>query len=338
MTSNPSPAVRESLDKARTALKAAFGSVLPDRIVLLGGGISGAYPYRADLGDRSYLVRVEGEASPLRNPFQYDSMWIASEPGIAPKVHFIDQQNGVAVMDFVTEKPLSEFPGGASAVAEAVGELLGRISRTQPFPHFIDYPEMVGRLWWWVCQTGLFADGVLNTASERLSDIRRSYIWEGDLGSCHNDPVPGNMLYDGARLWSVDWESAYLNDPLVDLSIAIDNFVQTSDLETLLLKGWKQHRPASIDPKRLEQVRCLTRLYYAGVFFSAAAAAGIRGDEDATPPTISDIKKGMSAGKISAGSPEVMCALGKLYLDSFITGNIAPPVTVFSDLKTTRTS
>lgn len=150
-------------------------------------------------------------------------MWIASEAGIAPKAHFIDTDARVAIMDFVEETPLSQYPGGAAALAEAVGELLGRIKNVKRFPRFIDYREMVWRLWRWVCRTGVFADGVLAPYSERLDSIRRSYTWDnGHLTSSHNDPVPRNILFDGSRLWCIDWESAYLNDPLVDLSITLD--------------------------------------------------------------------------------------------------------------------
>ena len=302
-------------------------------MALLGGGISGAYPYRVDVGSRSYLVRVEGAASPLRNPYQYESMWIASEAGIAPKVHFIDSESRVAVMDFVDEKPLSEFPGGSPALAEAVGELLGRVGKTKLFPRFIDYPEMVGRLWRWVCQTGLFAEGILNAASDRLAIIRHSYVWDDGLTSSHNDPVPGNILYDGSRLWCIDWESAYLNDPLVDLAIALDNFAPTPDLENLLVRNWQKSRTENFLPERLAQVRSLTRLYYAGVFFSAAAAAGIAGDDDASAPSIQEVKDNIRSGFAAPRSPIVMNSLGKLYLDAFMTGKVAPPVTVFADQK-----
>ena len=127
-------------------------------------------------------------------------------------------------------------------MAEEIGGLLGRLGNTPHFPRFIDYPELVARLWSWVCQTGLFAQGVLDAASDRFAAIRQSYVWETDLASSHNDPVPGNILFDGARLWCIDWESAYLNDPFVDLSIALDNFAQTPALETLLVRSWQRQR------------------------------------------------------------------------------------------------
>jgi thiamine kinase-like enzyme len=40
--------------------------------------------------------------------------------------------------------------------------------------------------------------------------------------SSHNDSIPSNILFDGDRLWLIDWESAYRNDPLVDVAIVLD--------------------------------------------------------------------------------------------------------------------
>jgi hypothetical protein len=37
----------------------------------LTGGASGALTFRVAVGDRRYLLRIEGPASPLRNPYQY---------------------------------------------------------------------------------------------------------------------------------------------------------------------------------------------------------------------------------------------------------------------------
>jgi len=47
------------------------------------GGASGALTFRVERGGRRYLLRMEGQASPLRNPHQYLSMHIAAEAGIA---------------------------------------------------------------------------------------------------------------------------------------------------------------------------------------------------------------------------------------------------------------
>jgi aminoglycoside phosphotransferase (APT) family kinase protein len=71
-----------------------------------------------------------------------------------------------------------------------------------------------------VCRTGLFAPGVLDAYTEHLARIREIYVWDSEKSvSSHNDPLPNNILFDGERLWMIDWESAYRNDPLVDVAI-----------------------------------------------------------------------------------------------------------------------
>ena len=82
-------------------------------------------------------------------------------------------------------------------------------------------------------------------------------------GSSHNDPVPRNVLFDGERLWLIDWESAYRNDPLVDVAIALDSFTSSADLESVLLKAWLGRASGDGLYTRLAFVRALTRLYYA---------------------------------------------------------------------------
>ncbi len=171
---------REAIE---AAVAAAFGRVEIETVRPVGGGASGAFPFRVDLRGRRYLVRLEGPASPLRNPHQYQSMRIAAEAGIAPRLHHVDEAARVAVMDFIDEQPLRAFPGGAAPLAQAAGELLARLQVTSLFPRFVDYPDIVGRLWAWVCSTGLFAPGVLSPHSDRLERIREGYVWDvAELG------------------------------------------------------------------------------------------------------------------------------------------------------------
>lgn len=313
-------------ETVRSALSAAFGSAHINAITPITGGASGAFPFRAEIAGRSYVVRVEGPASPLRNPHQYVSMRIASEGGIAPKIYYIDEAARIAVMDFIEKKPLSAFPGGPAALAQAMGEMLRHVQTMPSFPPFVEYPDIVGRLWAWVCQTGLFAPGVLDLYTERLASIREAYTWEPTkLVSSHNDPVPSNILFDGKRLWLIDWESAYNNDPLVDVAVTLDNLASSPELEKLLLKAWFGRVPDDALYARLALIRALTRLYYTGVLLSASAAtSGALADNDLSAPALPEFRDAIRTGQLKPGSPEVKHILGKMYLSSFFTG-VAPP-------------
>src|ERR1700743_1734764 len=175
-------------EAAREALKHAFGTRPVQAVELVGGGITTALVLKIQVSDRSYLLRVEGEPSPLRNPHQYEAMRIAAEAGIAPKIHHLDAASRVVIMDFIEPRPLRDFPGGHLGLAQALGDLLKQLQTTPTFPHFVDYPDIVARLFAHVRRTGLFADGLLDRHVERLERISQSYTAGLQrLVSSHND-------------------------------------------------------------------------------------------------------------------------------------------------------
>jgi aminoglycoside phosphotransferase (APT) family kinase protein len=316
----------EHRETAHAALVAAFGASRIDAIAPVTGGASGASTFRVETGGRRYLLRIEGQPSPLRNPHQYISMRIAGQAGIAPRLHHVDETTRIAVMDFIEQQPLERYPGGPRALVQALGEMLGRVQATPPFPRFVEYPDIVARLWAHVCRTGLFASGVLDAPTEHLTHIRETYLWDSANSlSSHNDPLPPNILFDGKRLWMIDWESAYRNDPLVDVAIMLDSFAASPELENVLLQAWLG-RPADNDlHDRLAQVRALTRLYYAGVLFSASATAPRAApDTDLAAPTLAAFREAIRNGQLKPGATETKHVLGKMYLSSFLTG-MRPP-------------
>jgi Ser/Thr protein kinase RdoA (MazF antagonist) len=145
------------------------------------------------------------------------------------------------------------------------------------------------------------------------------------LVSSHNDSIPSNILFDGERLWLIDWESAYCNDRLVDVAIALDNLARSRELENVLLEAWLGRSPDESLRARLEVVRALTRLYYAGVLLSASAAASwLSGDLDPSAPTVADFEEAIRTGWLKPGAPETKHILGKMFLDSFFSGVLPP--------------
>jgi aminoglycoside phosphotransferase (APT) family kinase protein len=313
----------EQRENVRSALVAAFGSDFVGAVTPVTGGITTASTFRIESGGRHYLLRVEGEPSPLRNPHQYVSMRIATEAGIAPAIHYVDEAARIVVIDFVEKQPLKTFPGGPRALAQALGELFSRVQATPVFPYYVNYADIVARLFAHVRRTGLFAAGVLDAHVERLELLREAYdAGSTRLVSSHNDPTPNNILFDGERLWLIDWESACRNDPLVDAAIVSDHFARSQELEDVLLAAWFGRAP---DEARLATVRALTRLYYAGVMLSASAAASwVKNDTDLSAPTPQQFRLAIDEGRLKRGTAQTMHILGKMFLASFLTG-VAPP-------------
>ena len=185
-------------------------------------------------------------------------------------------------------------------------------------PSFTPYPEIVALLFAHVRRTRVIADGLLDPHVKQLARIRTRTPW-GTQVSAHNDLNPRNILFDGARLWLIDWEQAYCNDPLVDVAIALDNFAATPELEDILLRAALDETP---DSTRLADIRALTRLYYAGVLLSAVATMPGPSQND-----LSALTRGQFlAGAAASGTRDTLLALGRLFLASFLDGRPVPPL------------
>jgi aminoglycoside phosphotransferase (APT) family kinase protein len=312
----------------RAALTAVLGAAPIDTIKPVSAGISAGMLLRVESRARSYLVRIEGPRSPLRYPHQYESMRIAAEAGIAPRVHYIDEANGIAVMDFVEERPLRSYPGGRVALVIALGALLRRLNQMPAFPPFIGYPEIVARLFAHVRRTGLFVTGLLDRHAEHLEHIRAEYDWEAERSvSCHNDLYARNILFDGNRLWLIDWESAYPNDPLVDVAILLDNVATSSEEQNALLGAWLGRAADDARQARLTQARAFSRLYYAGVLLSRSARyPRPTPDTDLAAPTLTEFETAIRQGRHERGTLETVHVMGKMYLNGFLTDAAVPPL------------
>ena len=102
---------------------------------------------------------------------------------------------------------------------------------------------------------GVFAPGVLAPVHDGFGRICAAYPWDRDAQvSSHNDVNPFNVLFDGDRLWLIDWEIAFRNDPFADVACVANNFADpvahagsAEALEDALLHAWLGHAPGSSD-------------------------------------------------------------------------------------------
>jgi aminoglycoside phosphotransferase (APT) family kinase protein len=316
----------ERRETTRAALASAFGSAAVAALRPVAGGASGALTYCVEAGGRSHLLRIETRRSPLRNPHQYTCMRVASEAGIAPALRYVDADAGVAVMDFLQQRPLGEFPGGPEELAKALGSLVARLQATPAFPRLWDFPQVVDRIFGFVRSSQLFAPGLLDGHAQGFERVRNAYRWDASaLVSSHNDPNPRNLIFDGERLWLIDWETAYRNDPLTDVAILVENFAPMPDLERVLVEAWLGHEPDRTLRARLMLMRLLTRLYYAGLLLSLVARQPRQAPEtDLAAPSPDEFRAAVERGEHSPASQETIFTLGKMSLAGFLSGLSAP--------------
>ena len=228
-------------DAVRAALEAAFGVWRVGDFHPVGGGVSGALIFRFEVRERSHVVRLEPDRIHLQDRQRHFACMLgAVEAGVAPRVHYADAAQGIAVTDFIHGRPLSEHAGGSVglALARALGVLTARLRTAPDFPSMGGYPEIIAVMLKRLAESALFKTGELDAHAEGLADIRSALPWDpASLVPSHNDPNPRNILLDGDRLWLIDWELAARNDPLVDIAILSTGLGETPELDTALLEG-----------------------------------------------------------------------------------------------------
>lgn len=310
-------------ENAASALSAAFGAAPLTALTAMLGGGSGALAYRIETGGRRYVLRIEGTRIARRNSFQYICMQTASDAGIAPRVRYLDADCGVAIIDFVSGRPLRDYPDGLVAMMDELGELTRRLQATPLFPHAGDYPVVLTRMLEHLRRMA-FAPGLLDAHAHGFARIVAAYRWDGaTLVSAHNDLNAGNILFDGERLWLIDWETAFRNDPLTDVAILIENFASTPAIADVLLHAWLRRAPDRGLRARLHLMTQMTRLYYACLIFSGAGAGGTP-IASLSAPTRAQFWADAAAGKWKASDPEAVRTLGKIYLAAFLDGLSTP--------------
>jgi len=314
--------------RARSALAAAFGRSPVTSLEPISMGAS-ALSFRIEVGGRPYVLRLESSRrDEVRDPHRhYVCVRAAAEAGIAPAVHYADPAAGVAIMDFVPHRPMSEYLRAAPDLARDLGSLVARLQAVPAFPPVLDYPTVVGRLLGHLLASGRYAPGLLEPHREGFERIREAYRWDSDtLVSSHNDLNPANILFDGERLWFIDWETAYRNDPLVDVATLTIFIAVSPELETVLLQSWLGREPDRVQRARLLLMRSLVRLFYGcAANLNAAHALGtVLPETDLNAPTRAEFAATVERGRLDVGSPQGQRLVGKMALASFLAGVRGP--------------
>ena len=307
-------------EAARSALTAAFGTAPLTAVHRVTSGAS-ALSYQIEVADRPYLLRLESlQRDDVRDPHRtYLCMRTAVEAGIAPALHHADPTAGVAIMDFVPARPLFGYPGGREGLTRDLGDLVARLQATPAFPPVASYPTVLEGLLGRLLGSGLFAAGLLDRHREGFERICQAYPWDNAaLVSSHNDPHPGNILFDGKRLWLIDWETAYRNDRLVDVAILTLYLAASPELEGMLLKSWRGRAPDRALRARLVLMRQLVRLFYACASSLHAASPSAVPETDLAALTPAEFRAAVDEGRLVLGAPETQPIGGKVALATFL--------------------
>jgi thiamine kinase-like enzyme len=131
----------------------------------------------------------------------------------------------------------------------------------------------------------------------------------------HGDLNPTNILWDGKRVWLVDWDRAGLSHPYLDLA-SIANFLSLSDeTATALLKLQEQSNIDGSQQEVFKACRDLARIVYGSVFLSLIPDLSlVTFTAQAEAATLSQCFSRVVNGELSFASIEGQALIGAAFL------------------------
>jgi aminoglycoside phosphotransferase (APT) family kinase protein len=311
------------------ALAAAFGSAQLEDVARLNGGLSGASIFRIRIASRDYLLRLDTPANAFGDAARaYACLAIAAEAEISPALRYADAIARVTIVDFIQAQPLGARPPTATPLPIDLAQTLAKLHRTPAFPPLVDYLEGMQALIARHRESRLLDAGVTEGVLGRYTGLAAVYRTRPeDLVSSHNDLNPGNILYDGERLWFVDWEAAFLADRYVDLATLANWFAFDPRVQAPLTASYFGAAPTAEQSARLHLMRLVNHIFYGMIMLNGAAderPEARLADRDLSGLTLADIGPLLRQGRFDMTAWESRIAYGKARLAAAEAGMQGP--------------
>jgi len=297
----------DQLPSVRKALRATFGTERLDGWASVSGGLSGAGVYKVRVGGIAYLLRVEAGRDGLRDPHRgYACLKLAAQACLAPRVRYADPGDGVVISDFIEARSLAlDYAGSRADLVIELAQAVRALHAIEGFPPLVDYLDGLDTLVGEAARSGVVPVGAFDDWA-RLREVCKRLAPQPV--SSHNDLNPGNLVYDGRRVWLVDWEAAFRADRYVDLAAIANTYAAYPEGEALLLATYFGREATPAERARLWLFRQVSHVFHAAVF--VAGVAGEVRAERLDGPDLDALHQRLALGEPLLATPEGRLAYG----------------------------
>ena len=312
---------QEKSEAVTRGLREAFGVTEFEDISRITGGHTSSLVFRIIVRGSPYLLKIIMRTEdPTRH---YTSMKAAAEAGVAPRVLYDNIENKISITDFVEAEPL--------LVSEALVRLPALLRTLHKLPPFGRAPFNTSCTF--LIDKGPALDGFLQkfqaanilpkAESEeffaRYAEVAAVYPHDDvEMVSSHNDVFkPDNILFDGHRVWLVDWEAAFLNDRYADLAV-VANLVVTNDAEErVYLQEYFGQPPDQYQLARFFLMQQVAHIFYAMVFL-LLGSSGRQLNLSENAPDFRDFHRRIWAGEVNLADNQMKTVYGWVHREQLL--------------------
>jgi Ser/Thr protein kinase RdoA (MazF antagonist) len=305
-----------------TTAHAEFLAFLPeacvgvvDRLEPLRLGLSGAAVFMVTTARGKYVLRVQdGKIDDRYFAQQLNVLRRAAEAGIAPAVVHVDEAARAVVLQLVAGPPLHSALADPAQRAQVLASAVDALRTLHAFePSGVPEGDPLPYAWelWQKFRERPGVPPWAEAVPARLDAIAATLSGDGRRVVSHNDVNPGNLLWDGARVWLIDWEAAGLGHPYYDLA-TLALFLRLE--EDVALQLVARHDGAPPNDRSVASFRVLRQL--AGVlcgltFLSLVDDLKVRhAPTRKEAPTLGECFAELRTGQLDLQSPRGQASIG----------------------------
>lgn len=318
---------QEKQDAVTRGLQEAFGVSAFEDISVLTGGHTASLVFRIIVGGKPYVLKIITRTEdPTRH---YTSMKAAAQAGVAPRVWYTGIENRISITDFVEAQPLSvpEALLRMPAVLRTVHALppFGRAPFNTTCTFLFTKGPMIDGFLQRFQASNILPQADLQEWNTRYAELTAAYPYDdGEMVSSHNDLFkPDNTLYDGRRVWLIDWEAAFLNDRYADLAVVANQLVTNDGEELTFLTAYFGAEPTRYQQARFHLMQQLSHLFYSMAFLTLGSS-GQPLERDGNSPGFRELQRRMRSGEMDIGEKNAKLALGQAHWELLVE-NVRQP-------------
>lgn len=247
-------------DLIKSTLQAAFGVPSADSCEQLSGGFSSPGVYKILVKDTPYVLRIsKAEYSLADKQRELNALQKSAERGISPRVIYKNIEAGTTIIEWVANQKIDHEAflqdNNLKTLATQIKRLHDGPKFEGSFSPFQAIRDKATLLKGEKPQLIIEALSLLENLDKKLQTRLISL-------PCHNDLNPNNILYSDGELFFIDWELASQGDPFFDVSTILIFYPMNNHQKSLFLSTYFGHAPQEIELEKLNDMQCVTLLYY----------------------------------------------------------------------------
>jgi aminoglycoside phosphotransferase (APT) family kinase protein len=304
---------QESSAAVSRGLREAFGATAFEDIRPMPSGLSSDLLFRIVVRGSSFMLWIMTRMNEVNDPKRrFTCMKAAAAAGLAPHVWYAGMEDGVCITDFVDALP---FPVPEALVR--MPRVLRMLHALPLFPKAFNYVtanKSIQRF----RVAGILPKTETEEVFARYAQLSAVYPHrELDMVSCHNDLKPENVMFDGRRVWLVDWKAAMVNDRYFDLAVAA-NFLATNDAEERsYLQEYLGQPPDEYQLARFFLMRQVLHMLSAAIFL-LLGSSGKPINQSEKLPSFRDFHQSIWVGRVDLADNDTKSVYGRIHWEQLL--------------------